>query len=198
MLSNNQKLLKRSFDIFFSLIGLSIIFIPLFFLIILASFDTGKIGLFKQERIGFLCKPFKIFKIRTIKGVDTQTVYISSVSDNISKFGRFLRKYHLDEWPQLYNILIGDMSFVGPRPDLVGYADNLHPKDQLFLQVKPGITSPASLKYRDENKLLSQQKTPGEYYINILWPDKVKMNNNYVKNWSFFGDIKIIWLTIFS
>jgi lipopolysaccharide/colanic/teichoic acid biosynthesis glycosyltransferase len=198
MLSNSQKLFKRSFDILFAFTGLIICFIPLFLLLILASFDTKKFGLFKQKRIGFLGKLFDIYKIRTIKGIDTEDVYISKNSKNISKFGRFLRKYHLDELPQLYNILMGDMSFVGPRPDLVGYADKLQLKDQLFLQVKPGITSPASLKYRGENKLLSQQKKPKEYYKNVLWPEKVKMNNDYVKNWSFFWDIKLIWLTIFN
>jgi len=198
MLSNSQKLFKRSFDILFAFTGLIICFIPLFLLLILASFDTKKFGLFKQKRIGFLGKLFDIYKIRTIKGIDTEDVYIPRNSKNISKFGRFLRKYHLDELPQLYNILMGDMSFVGPRPDLVGYADKLQLKDQLFLQVKPGITSPASLKYRGEDKLLSQQKNPKEYYKNTLWPDKVKLNNDYIKNWTFFGDIKLIWLTIFN
>jgi len=100
--------------------------------------------------------------------------------------------------PQLFNILLGTMSFVGPRPDLIGFADNLKLKDQLFLQVKPGITSPASLKYRNENSLLSQQSNSTEYYKNVVWPDKVKMNNDYVKNWSFLGDIKLILLTIFN
>ncbi|MFK5889277.1 MAG: sugar transferase [Flavobacteriaceae bacterium] len=198
MLSNSQKLFKRSFDILFAFTGLIICFIPLFLFLVLASFDTKKFGLFKQKRIGFLCKPFDIYKIRTIKGIDTEEVYISQHSKEISKFGKFLRKYHIDEWPQLYNILIGDMSFVGPRPDLVGYADKLQPKDQLFLQVKPGITSPASLKYRNENELLLQQKNPEKYYKATLWPDKVKLNNDYVKNWSFFWDIKLIWLTIFN
>jgi len=198
MLSNSQKLLKRSFDLFFAFTGLCLFSLPLFLLIILASFDTKAFGLFKQKRIGILCKPFNIYKIRTIKGLDTAEIYIDKSFKNISIFGRFLRRYHLDEWPQLFNILIGDMSFVGPRPDLVGFADKLKPKYQLFLQVKPGITSPASLKYRNEGTLLSQQENPEKYYRNVIWPDKVKLNNDYVKNWSFLGDIKIIGLTIFS
>jgi len=198
MLSKSQKLFKRSFDILCAFTGLIICFIPLFLLLILASLDTKKFGLFRQKRIGYKGKEFHVFKIRTIKGIDTEEVYISQHSKDILKFGRFLRKYHIDEWPQLVNILIGAMSFVGPRPDLIGYADNLQLKDQLFLQMKPGITSPASLKYRNEDLILAKQENPKIYYKNIIWPDKVKMNNDYVKNWSFLGDIKLILLTIFN
>jgi len=110
----------------------------------------------------------------------------------------FLRNLNLDELPQLFNILLGTMSFVGPRPDVVGFADVLPQKEQLFLSIKPGMTSPASLKYRNEKLLLSKQENPEKYYRNTIWPDKVKMNNNYVKNGSFFGDIKLIWITIFN
>jgi len=198
MLSWSQKLLKRVFDVILSLILLLILISPIFLLIIISSLDTKGFGVFNQKRIGLKCKSFYIYKIRTIRGIDTQAVYISPNSKNISQFGNFLRDSHLDELPQLFNILLGTMSFVGPRPDVVGFADVLPQKDQLFLQAKPGITSPASIKYRNENKLLSQQKNPEEYYKNILWPDKVKMNNDYVKNWSFLGDIKLILLTIFS
>jgi lipopolysaccharide/colanic/teichoic acid biosynthesis glycosyltransferase len=177
---------------------LLIFIIPIIILIILASFDTKNIGLFAQKRIGFKAKIFTIYKIRTIKGNDTEDVYISPSSTSISKFGYFLRKSHLDELPQLFNILFGTMSFVGPRPDVVGFADVLPQKEQLFLKVKPGITSPASLKYKKEDVILAKQNNPEKYYKNAIWPDKVKMNNDYVKNWSFFGDIKLIWLTIFG
>lgn len=171
---------------------------PIIILVILASIDTKNLGLFTQKRVGFKCKIFNIYKIRTIKGKDKEAVYISPTSKNISKFGMFLRNTNLDELPQLFNILIGTMSFVGPRPDVVGFADILPQKEQLFLSIKSGMTSPASLKYRNENRLLSKQENPKKYYRNIIWPDKVKMNNDYVKNWSFFGDIKLIWLTIFN
>ena len=198
MLSSTQKILKRSFDFLIAFLGLLLLFIPLCLLIIISNIITKKIGLFKQNRVGQYGKIFKIYKIRTIKGNDFEEIYIPQNSKYISKFGYFLRRYNIDELPQLFNILLGTMSFVGPRPDLKGFADNLKLKDQLFLKVKPGITSPASIKYRDENSFLSQQSNPSEYYKNVVWPDKVKMNNEYVKNWSFLGDIKLILLTIFS
>jgi len=172
--------------------------IPIIILIILASIDTKSFGLFTQKRIGYKSKIFNVYKIRTIRGKDTEAVYIPFISNNISKLGIFLRNSNLDELPQLFNILLGTMSFVGPRPDVVGFADVLPQKEQLFLSVKPGMTSPASLKYRNENLLLSKQEKPENYYRNTIWPVKVKMNNDYVKNWSFFGDIKLILLTIFN
>ena len=113
----------------------------------------------------------------------------------ISPLGRFLRKTKLDELPQLWNVLIGDMSFVGPRPDIPGYYDILEGEARKVLELKPGITSLASIKYRDEECILKTQNNPSEYNDTVLFPDKVKMNLDYYYNRSFFGDLKIILKT---
>ena len=111
-------------------------------------------------------------------------------------FGAKLRKYKLDELLELWNVLIGDMSFVGPRPDVPGYADKLEGDDRRMLLLKPGITGPASLKYRDEEELLAEQENPQKYNDEVLFPDKVRINIEYLDNWSFWNDIKIIIYTI--
>ena len=165
---------------------------------VFASIDTKSFGVFTQKRIGYKAKEFIIFKIKTLKGVDENLMYISPVSKKISKFGLFLRRSNIDELPQLLNVLLGDMSIVGPRPDLKGFADVLPHKDQLFLEVKPGLTSQATLKYRNEEEKLSEQENPQLFYKTKIWPDKVRLNNDYVKNWSFLSDLNTIMQTIFS
>lgn len=126
----------------------------------------------------------------------------SSVSvageNRITPFGAKLRKYKLDELPELWNVLIGDMSFVGPRPDVPGYADKLVGEDRKILLLKPGITGLASIKYRNEEELLAQQADPIKYNDEVIFPDKVKINLNYLENWSFITDIKLIIYTILS
>ena len=116
----------------------------------------------------------------------------------INKIGKFLRKTKLDEIPQLWNVLIGDMSMVGPRPDVPGYADTLTGDDRVILTVRPGITGPATLKYRNEEQILAAQKDPIAYNDEVIWKDKIKINSNYVKNWSFENDIRILLDTFFS
>ena len=117
-------------------------------------------------------------------------------SNSISKLGIFLRKSKLDELPQLVNIFIGDMSFVGPRPDVAGYYNNLKGEDRLILKLKPGLTSEASLKYFDEEALLRQQENPQEYNDTVIFPDKVKLNLHYYFHHSLLGDLKIIYKTL--
>lgn len=112
--------------------------------------------------------------------------------------GAKLRKYKIDELPELWNVLIGDMSLVGPRPDVPGYADNLQGGDRRMLLLKPGITGPASLKYRNEEELLAGQDNPQKYNDEVLFPDKVRINIEYLDNWSFWNDIKIIVYTVFG
>ena len=116
----------------------------------------------------------------------------------ITPLGAVLRRYKLDELPELWNVLIGDMSFVGPRPDVPGYADKLEGNDRRILQLKPGITGPASLKYRNEEELLAEQDDPQRYNDEVLFPDKVRINIEYLDNWSFGYDIKIIIYTVFG
>lgn len=116
----------------------------------------------------------------------------------ISRFGYFLRKHKIDEIPQIFNVFMGTMSLVGPRPDVPGYADQLKGEDRLILEVRPGITGPATLKYKDEETLLSEQKDPVKFNNEVVWKDKVKMNKKYVKNWRFSEDLKILYQTIFN
>ena len=142
-------------------------------LILLAAIDTKSSGIFKQKRIGQYGKPFTIFKIKTIRVKEIKT-------KSISTFGAFLRKSKLDELPQLLNILLSDMSFVGPRPDISGFADNLKGEDKFILSVKPGLTGPASLYFKNEEFILSKQERPDQYNINEIWPLKIKLNKEYV------------------
>tara|TARA_R100000306_G_scaffold140_1_gene298 strand:+ start:17011 stop:17481 length:471 start_codon:yes stop_codon:yes gene_type:complete len=153
----------------------------------LAYIDTGK-GLFRQTRIGQYGNPFTIYKICSIK----------PYSQSNSKYGSFLRYSKWDELPQLYNILIGEMSFVGPRPDVPGYYDTLQGEVRLILNLKPGLCSWAALKYYNEETLLAQQENPLLYNDTIIFPDKVKMNLQYYYHRSFWGDILILWACAFN
>lgn len=157
----------------------------------MAVIDTQTNGVFIQERIGRHGIKFKIYKIRTIR-TSTQSDFMG-----ISEIGKFLRKSKLDELPQLFNILKGDMSVVGPRPDIAGYYDLLEGENRKILELKPGLTSLASIKYANEEDLLAKQKNPSQYNEQVIFPDKVKMNLDYYYQRSFFGDIKIIWKTVF-
>jgi lipopolysaccharide/colanic/teichoic acid biosynthesis glycosyltransferase len=132
--------------------------------------------------------------MKKINGIDTT---ITSSNDvRITKSGKFFRDTKVDELPQLFNILMGDMSFVGPRPDVEGYADKLQGDDRIILSIKPGITGPASLKYKDEEDILSKKINPKEYNDRIIWPDKIKINKEYLKNWTLKKDIMYIIKTV--
>jgi lipopolysaccharide/colanic/teichoic acid biosynthesis glycosyltransferase len=178
---------KRVFDVVLSFMGLVVFGFMVLLFWFIASIDTKSNGLFIQNRIGQFGDLFKIYKLKTI---DPKT-------RKISKVGRFFRKSKIDEWPQLINILIGDMSIVGPRPDIEGYYDLLEGEERKILELKPGLTSLASIKYANEESLLAQQENPLEYNDKVIFPDKVKMNLEYYYTRSLFGDIKIIWKTIF-
>ena len=197
MLSKKQRLLKRSFDVSFSAIGIVLCFLPILLLIVIATISTKKFGIFKQERIGKDGISFFIYKIRTMtKG--SSTIKFTLITDpRITKVGHFLRKTRLDELPQLFNIVKGDMSFVGPRPDVKGYADLLEGEDRIILSVRPGLTGPATLRFKDEDALLSNVANPIEYNDTVIWPQKVAINRKYITNWSFYNDIKYIILSIF-
>ena len=154
---------------------------------ICASLDTKSFGIFCQKRIGQYGKFFTIFKLKTI---NPKTL-------KISKTGNFFRSSKLDELPQLFNIIKGEMSFVGPRPDVEGYYDKLEGENRKILELKPGLTSLASIKYDQEEELLAKQKNPVQYNDEVIFPDKIKMNLEYYYNHSFFVDLKIILKTIF-
>jgi lipopolysaccharide/colanic/teichoic acid biosynthesis glycosyltransferase len=178
---------KRIFDFFISFFMLLFIgwFIVLLFL--LASFDNQSFGLFFQERIGQFGISFKIIKLKTMH----------DSTQKITFFGKLLRKSKLDELPQLINILLGQMSFVGPRPDVSGYADALQGEDRIILSLKPGVTGLASLKYRNEEQLLARHSNPQLYNDTVIWPDKIRINRWYVTNRTFFMDVKIVFHTVF-
>ncbi|WKK67200.1 sugar transferase [Lutimonas zeaxanthinifaciens] len=193
-----QKIIKRLFDLFFSFIGLVFLFLPILMLIIISTISTRKFGLYWQERVGYQGKGFNIFKVRTMKADGDESRITMKNDPRVTGFGGFLRKFKLDETPQLWNVVIGEMSLVGPRPDVPGYADKLIGEDRLMLSVKPGITGPATLKYRNEEELLSKAKDPKKYNDEVLWVDKVKINKEYIRNWSLKGDVIYLLRTIFN
>ncbi|MDO5656600.1 MAG: sugar transferase [Flavobacteriaceae bacterium] len=187
---------KVLFDYSLAMILVIIFVVPMMLMWLVATLETGQNGLFLHQRIGKHAQRFRMFKIRTLKG-NYDNPITTETTHKITGSGRFFIKYKLDELPQLFNILNGTMSFVGPRPDVPGYADQLTGEDRIILTIKPGITGPAQLKYRNENDLLKQANDPKQLNDEVLWPDKVAINKKYVHNWSFFGDIKILWETIF-
>lgn len=179
--------MKRFFDLFFSLTGLLLLLPLLTLLVLSACYVTQSNGIFIQERVGKKGRLFQLYKLRTMHP-ETQ---------NISKWGAFLRTSKLDELPQLWNILIGDMSFVGPRPDIPGYYDQLQGEARKILELKPGLTCEASIKYANEEALLALQEDPLHYNDTVIFPDKVRMNLHYYYNQSFLGDLTILWRTVF-
>ncbi|NNM07740.1 MAG: sugar transferase [Flavobacteriaceae bacterium] len=196
MLTKSQQAIKRSFDIIVSIIILPVIIIPLFFLWFFATLSTGRNGLFIQRRIGRYGKEFGLLKFRSLKGSDHTD--IKRIKDSETTFGAWIRKNKLDELPQFLNVLVGDMSLVGPRPDIPGYADLLKGEDKVILRIRPGITGPATLKYRNEDELLLQQEDPNLYNDEVIWPDKVKINKEYISKWSLGGDLKYMWRSVFG
>ena len=194
MLTRNQQIIKRFFDLSFSILILVFVIVPMILLLVIASIDFGRNGLFKQDRIGRYGLPFALYKIRSLKGSNHKDVI--AVKSNESKFGTWLRNTKLDELPQLFNVLKGDMSLVGPRPDVAGYADCLVGDDRIVLSVKPGITGPATIKYKNEDNLLVQQSDPKNYNDTVIWPDKVLINKNYVRNWSLQTDIRCLFASL--
>lgn len=187
---------KSLFDFLITILFLPFLFPFILLLGIIATIDTGQSGIFSQLRIGKNGEPFTIYKIRTMKGNQESDV-TTLKTHKITKIGNFIRKTKLDELPQLFNILLGQMSYVGPRPDVPGYADQLKGEDRLMLSVKPGITGPAQIKFRNEEDILNLQADPVKYNDEVLWPQKVKINCDYVKNWSFISDLNYIFKTIF-
>ena len=156
----------------------------------------GGPAIFTQKRIGRDGKLFTMYKFRSMTvGHGGSSVSVAGES-RITPLGAKLRKYKLDELPELWNVLIGDMSFVGPRPDVPGYADKLEGEDRLILKLRPGITGPASLKYKNEEEILAQVEDPQKYNDEVIYPDKVKINLEYYYHHSLMGDIKLIIQTV--
>jgi len=191
------RFVKRGFDILLSLIGIVLTFWLMVIAFIIASIETKSFGLFIQKRVGKDAKLFNVFKIKTMKSLEGVETTITTSNDmRITKSGKFFRDTKIDELPQLFNVLFGSMSFVGPRPDVEGYADKLEGKDREILSIRPAITGPASIKYKNEEEILAKVANPKEYNDNVIWVDKVKINRDYIKNWSLQKDIYYIIKTV--
>lgn len=180
-----------------ALIGLLVLFLPLLIIGILIKIDSKGPMFFMQWRIGRGGKPFRICKFRTMKDQAEGDSITTADDPRVTRMGHWLRHSKVDCLTELVNVLIGQMSFVGPRPDVPGYADQLVGDDRRILQLRPGITGPASIKYRNEEELLAQQADPKTYNDNVIWPDKVKINLDYLDHWTFLGDIQLIFKTVF-
>jgi len=197
-LSDKQVVLKRCFDVSGAFLGLLLTWWLIMIAWFLALLDTRSNGFFIQQRVGRYGRLFHIFKIKTMRHDSNLTTTVTQTNDTrITTFGAFFRKSKIDELPQLWNVLIGDMSFVGPRPDVLGFADTLDGDERAMLSIRPGITGPATLKYRDEEELLAAQDDPEAYNREVIWPDKVRINLDYIHNWSFIQDLKYIFHTVF-
>ena len=193
MITKTQLRIKRSFDLVLSITLVPLLITPILLFIVIATIDTGQFGLFLQTRVGQHGKLFQIYKIRTLR---KEKHVLGHLDMSATSFGKFLRRYKLDELPQIFNVFIGNMGFVGPRPDVPGFADELKNEDRIILIVKPGITGPATLKYKDEEAILSQQLNAESYNRTIIWPDKVKINKKYIENYSFSLDLNFILKSI--
>ena len=193
-------MLKRTFDLIVSSLGL-LILSPLFLVLALwIKCDSPGPILYRQRRVGRGNKDFWLFKFRSMRvGADKAgLITIGGHDPRVTRSGYYIRKYKLDELPQLINVFCGNMSLVGPRPEVRKYVD-LYTSEQLkVLQVRPGITDPASIRYRNENELLSQVSDPERYYRDVIMPDKLRINLEYITHASFKNDLQIIFHTFFA
>jgi lipopolysaccharide/colanic/teichoic acid biosynthesis glycosyltransferase len=196
-MSKTDILLKRTFDVLASFAGLVLLAPVIILCWIMAALDTRSNGFFIQKRVGRNGRIIHVCKIKTMYPGDSKRSPIASKNlASVSRSGRFFRKYKLDELPQLFNVLVGSMSLVGPRPDVPGYADRLQGEDRVILLLRPGITGPASIKYKDEESILAAVDDPDSYNDRIIWPDKVKINREYFSNYSLLRDVRYIFHTI--
>ena len=191
-------MLKRGFDVVSSLIGIILLLPFLLILWICIQLESSGGGFYRQIRVGKNGKDFRLWKFRTMQtGADKKGLLtIGGRDSRVTRIGYYLRKYKLDELPQLINVLVGDMSIVGPRPEVRKYV-NLYTSDQLrVLSVKPGITDYASIEYSNENELLAKSENPERTYIEEVLPAKLELNQKYLNDQGFFIDLRIIFQTI--
>jgi lipopolysaccharide/colanic/teichoic acid biosynthesis glycosyltransferase len=190
---------KRAFDIALSIVGLLLFALPMAMVAAAIRISSGSPVVFSQERIGRSGRVFRVRKFRTmrVRGEPGMTVTVEGDA-RITPIGRLLRRWKLDELPQLWNVLVGQMSFVGPRPDVTGFADTLKGDDRRVLLMRPGITGPATLFYRNEEEILTSVPDPVKYNREVIYPHKVRMNLEYLDHCSFMGDLGYIWKTVVS
>lgn len=189
--------MKRLFDILFSF-GILLLFVPIGLILSIWILFESKGGIFYfQERIGLYGKPFMLWKFRTmvINADKSGQLTVGMKDSRITRSGYFIRKYKLDEFPQFVNVLIGQMSVVGPRPEVYDYTKLYSDEQREILNVKPGITDLASLEYFNENELLGKSEDPHKTYIEVIMPAKIELNKKYLLNPTLFNDLKIIWKT---
>ena len=189
--------MTRCFDIIFSFLGL-ICLSPVFLIIYIAIITESKGGaIYSQQRIGKGGKPFSLYKFRSMRtDADKGSLITIGADSRITRSGRFLRKYKLDELPQLWNVLKGDMSLVGPRPEVERYVKLYTDEQRRVLNVRPGITDYASIQYSDENEILGRAADPEKEYIEHIMPDKINLNMRYINNHTAKEYFKIIFLTL--
>ncbi|HEY3396325.1 MAG TPA: sugar transferase [Armatimonadota bacterium] len=189
---------KRLFDAVGAGVGLLLVGLPLGVLSLLVWISTGPPVFFTQDRVGRGGRLFRVWKFRTMAVRPPGDSPVTVAGDaRLTPVGGFLRRWKLDELPQLANVLVGEMSLVGPRPDVPGYADRLQGPERRILELRPGLTGPASLAYRHEEEILAQVPDPVRYNDEVIWPDKVRLNLKYLEDCSLRTDLRIIWRTIF-
>ncbi len=189
--------MKRTFDLIASSLGL-LLLSPLFLMLaIWIKIDSEGPVFYRQVRVGKGNRDFRLFKFRSMRvGSDRKgLITVGGRDPRVTRSGYYIRKYKLDELPQLINVFTGDMSLVGPRPEVRKYVDLYTPEQMHVLDVRPGITDPASIRYRNENELLEQAEDPDRYYIEVIMPDKLRLNLEYVAKHSFWSDIGLIFKT---
>jgi len=194
-----QRFTKRGIDIVGSLIGLIVSFPVIVIAAALAQREFGKSGIFQQERVGLNGRLFMIYKIRTMRDLPGHTTSVTTVRDpRLTPLGRWLRHCKIDELPQFFNVLIGDMSLVGPRPDVTEIMCDLNDEDRVILSVRPGLTGPAAVSYPDEERLLANVADPDRFNREVLFPRKVTLNRKYIAEYRLWHDFIYIWKTVFG
>jgi lipopolysaccharide/colanic/teichoic acid biosynthesis glycosyltransferase len=191
-----ERFFKRALDLSVASVGLLLLGWLIAAIYAVARITSGQSGFFLQDRVGKNGQLFRTWKFRTMRALEGYESSVTTVDDpRITTLGRFLRNTKLDELPQLINILLGDMSLVGPRPDVPGFADQLAGADRIILAVRPGITGPATLVFRHEEQLLAEQADFEEYNREVIYPEKVRINREYLENYSISRDLKCLWDT---
>ena len=188
---------KRTFDFSAALAGLVVLSPLMLVLAVLVRATSSGPALFIQARVGRQGRVFRCAKFRTMcTGAQAQGTVTTAADARVTPLGRFLRRWKLDELPQLWNVLAGRMSFVGPRPDVPGYADQLQGDDRRILELRPGITGPATLLFRDEERLLALAKNPQAFNDAVVYPEKVRLNREYLETGNFWRDLGYVFATV--